>query len=139
ENGTNTGDDKEQLQKEISELATEITSTAEKTKFNTLSLINGKAGVQVDSSPAGLGTSGAKIDVSSANASSTYALARNNNELTRTSNGVSQTITVTNAAAVAAGSVLNFDQLVVKITTGSRTDFSQAGNVGNIVTGASQS
>src|SRR5690606_19090269 len=34
ENGTNTGDDKEQLQKEISELATEITSDRKSTRLN---------------------------------------------------------------------------------------------------------
>lgn len=142
ENGTNTAEDKAQIQKEISELGTEINSTAEKTKFNTMSLINGNVGVKVDSGTAiaGLVTAaGAQIDVSSAKASTTYTLARNGNDLTLTADGVAQTITVTDATSVASGTTLNFDKLGVKITTGSATDFSDAANQGTVVTGASSS
>ena len=142
ENGTNTDDDKAQIQKEIGELSTEITSIAEKTKFNTLSLLNGTVGVKVDSGTAiaGLVTAaGATIDVTNANASTTYTLTRDANNLTLSGGGVSQTIGVTNATAVATGTNLNFDKLGVKITTGSVTDFSAAANVGTIITGASES
>ncbi|EOR21350.1 flagellin protein FliB [Niallia nealsonii AAU1] len=142
ENGTNTADDKQQIQKEIGELATEITSTAEKTKFNTLSLINGNVGVKVSGGTAIAGlqtTLGAEIDVTSAKASSSYTLSRNANVITLTDGTTTQNINVTDATSVAAGTALNFDKLGVKITTGATTDFSQAANVGTITTGASQS
>ncbi|WP_214799171.1 flagellin [Exiguobacterium sp. s50] len=140
DNGTNTTADRDAIQKEIGELSNEITDTAEKTKFNTLSLINGSAGVQVSGGTAiaGLVTAaGAKIDVSNADPSSTYTLSRTLNDITLTNGSVSQTISVANAAAVATGTELNFDSLGVKLTTGSVTDFSQAANVGTITTGAS--
>ena len=140
DNGTNTDADRTAIQKEISELSTEITDTAEKTKFNTLSLINGSAGVQVSGGTAIAGlvtTAGATIDVSNADPSATYTLSRAGNDVTLTNGSVSQTITVTDATAVASGTELNFDSVGVKITTGSVTDFSAAGNVGTITTGAS--
>jgi len=143
ENGTNTADDKAQIQKEIGELSTEITATAEKTKFNTLSLINGTVGVKdagTGTAYAGLVTAaGAQVDVTSARASTTYTLSRAANDIILTDGTVTQEVAVTDATAVATGTVLNFDKLGVKITTGSVTNFSTAGNVGTIVTGASTS
>jgi flagellin len=143
ENGTNTADDRTQIQKEVSELSNEITATANKTTFNTLQLIDGSVGVKdagTGSAYAGLVTAkGATIDAVGAQASTTYTLSRAGNVLTLTDGTTTQNVNVTDAAAVATGTVLNFDKLGLKITTGSVTDFSQAANVGTIETSASTS
>lgn len=136
ENGTNTDEDKSQIQKEISELATEINSTAEKTKFNTMSLINGNIGVkQSGGSATGLAAAGVKIDFSSADANTTYTLSQDATSITLAANGVSQAITI-DPTAVGEGTVLNFDSLGIKITTSAATDFSDTGLTGTITTAA---
>jgi flagellin len=47
-NDTNTDDDRAELQKEISQLQTEVTRIAENTEFNTKTLMNGDLGVTAD-------------------------------------------------------------------------------------------
>jgi len=121
-NDTNTPDDLAEIQKEIAQLNEEITRIAEKTEFNTKTLLDGSLGVKADdSSLANWTAKGVSVALSGVAASKTISFSKDttNNTLTATLDGVSQTITI--GANVAAGTEVNFDAIGVKLTFSAAT------------------
>ena len=131
-NGTNTSDDTQKIQDEIDQLVEEIDGIADRTEFNGKTLLKGTVGLKLDEID-GVGTapallSGATIDVSGADANTTYAFAYTDGAtsitLAKSDGSLSQTVDLGGAAgAYAAGKVLDFDKLGVKITLGSADTF----------------
>lgn len=130
-NDSNTPDDRAEIQKEIEQLYTEVTEIGNRTEFNTKKLIDGTLGIKAagtGTAEAALATAGVTIDVSGAVSGATYTFAVVDaaNTIALSYGGVTQTLTVTDNNAIAAGTVLNFDKLGVKLTFGGPTDFSTA-------------
>lgn len=128
-NGTNTPDDLSQIQKEIDELKSEITRIGDKTEFNTKTLLDGSLGVQAADGSIAIATlASAGITVSTSGVASgetlTFAVdnATDTFTITGTNSGISQTLSLTDVNAVAAGTTLNFDALGVSITFNALTN-----------------
>jgi flagellin len=122
-NGTNTSDDLAEIQKEITELNKEITRVAEKTEFNTQTLLKGTLGVKAADGTGTLATwnnAGINVDTSgvATGETLTFTVDAANDKLTiaGTNSGKSQTVALGSAEdAVAKGTVLNFDALGVTV------------------------
>jgi len=119
---TNTNDDRAELQKEIEQLKEEITRIAGNTEFNTMKLLDGSFGIQLDTSSAttldtsvsGL-ASMSDINVSGAKANTTYTITEDADTITLTDeDGNAQTIS---KAGFQAGGTLNFSALGISIKT----------------------
>ncbi|MFD1031461.1 flagellin N-terminal helical domain-containing protein [Metaplanococcus flavidus] len=122
-NGTNNDDDLKGIQKEISELSTEITELASRTEFNTKSLLTGNLGVKGDGTGAELGLIAQEIDldVSGARSGAEFTISQAAGAVTLTDElGNVQTIAVTDESDV--DGTLDFDALGVKFT-GKDMDF----------------
>lgn len=129
-NGTNTPDDLAEIQKEIGQLNDEINRVAQKTEFNTKSLLDGSLGVQASGGNlADLTSAGIRVDVSgiATGETLTFALAGNNLTVTGTNSGVSQTIALSDAEDVAAGTTVKFDSIGLSLTFGADVDLTAAG------------
>lgn len=119
-NDTNTDNDRLEIQKEVDQLATEITRISSDTEFNNKKLLNGSFGIQ----NAGTGTlttaatglaNLSDINLSGAKASTTYTITETATEISLADgNGNSQQLTKT---GFAAGGTFNFDSLGVSIKT----------------------
>jgi len=145
-NDTNTGTDRSRIQEEISQLQTEITSIGDKTEFNTKKLIDGSLGVKLKDTAsltqASLTSAGITVDINGIGSATSIAFANSGTAaFSITVNGTKQTLAVANTAAVAAGTVLNFDKVGVKITFSALTDGSAITTGGGSLTttGASAS
>ncbi|KGP73567.1 flagellin [Pontibacillus yanchengensis] len=148
-NGNLQSEDRTAINDEITELNSEIDRISSSTNFNGKKLLDGTFGVQLDSANTGIavGSEGVtSIDVSGADASTTFALSSGSNagEYVLTAGGDSQTVTLADNTS----GTLNFDSLGVKISfngTQTRTNVlaaangsAGAGTAGNIVTGAQE-
>ncbi len=136
-NGTNTGTDLDEIQKEITELKSEITRVANKTEFNTQNLLGGSLGVKAadgTTTIAQYSAAGITFDVSGVETGETLTFARTGTTLTLTgtNSGVSQTLTVASTTAMTAGTVLNFDAMGVKMTFGANVNLATGVNGGDI-------
>lgn len=119
-NGTNTDEDKAQIQKEVSQLSTEITETAERTEFNTQKLITGALGNKADYTSAfGVVASGkgVTIDTSGAASGASFTVTATANTVTiKNNNGLESQAIAINGTALAEGTVLDFNKLGIKLT-----------------------
>lgn len=118
---TNTNADRLEIQKEVDQLAEEVTRIATDTEFNTKSLLSGGFGIQrsggtLVTSIVGLANL-TDINVSGGKASTTYTITEQAGDISLADgNGNSQTLTKT---GVSAGDTLNFDSLGISIKTDS--------------------
>ncbi|MCF6138752.1 flagellin [Pseudalkalibacillus berkeleyi] len=138
-NGTNTSDDLAEIQKEINQLNTEVDRVANKTEFNTKTLLDGSLGVQAaDGTMAisDLTASGITASVSGVAAGETLTFTTTGTSITvaGTNSGVSQTLTVADTTAISAGTTLNFDSIGLELSFGSDANLSTA-NAGGSVSG----
>lgn len=139
---------------ELTQLRDEINNISTRTKFNGQQLLNGSFGKTLDASSTiqsgfNLATNGTSavtnVDISGANASSTYTFTNAAGVLTLDDGaGHSQAIDLTGIAAPGAGDTteLNFNELGIKITiqssgTDAGTDIATDLDTGTIVTTAS--
>ena len=120
-NGTNTPSDLEEIQKEIDQLKDEIDRIAQKTEFNTKTLLDGSLGVKVVTA-AGyhdvdeLAEAGISFYVSGVKAGETFSFTLNGTNLTvSNSSGVSQTINV-GSATVTEGTTLKYEAVGLTIS-----------------------
>ncbi|CAM3555673.1 flagellin [Aeromicrobium ponti] len=117
-NGTNTGDDLAEIQKEIGQLNEEIDRVAQKTEFNTKTLLTGSLGVSAASATGATDAeylaAGISFDASGVQSGETLTIttsaAGDTITVTGTNSGVSQTLSQ-DPEAIAAGTTLNFDSL----------------------------
>lgn len=141
-NGTNTDADLSEIQKEINELVNEIDRVANKTEFNTKTLLDGSFGTKVTAGTAfaAMGTDGISISTQGIATGKTIQLDVDEtaNTISATLDGVTQTITVDASLATGgdvntmlAGAQLNFDKIGLTLTMGGATDFSAAKYDGN--------
>jgi len=133
-NGTNTSDDLAEIQKEIDELNDEIDRIANKTEFNTKTLLDGSLGVQAADGTitiAALTSAGITASVSgvASGETLTFTVNEGTNEITvaGTSSGISQTLAYSgDVNTVAAGTTLNFNAIGLRLSFSALTDFSTA-------------
>ncbi len=130
---TNTPEDRDQIQAEINQLASEITRISTDTEFNKKALLDGSFGIQIDeaNSTAFVALVGedtdpiSSFDISGAKASTTYSITETATQITisdqTTTGSPSQTIDKT---GFVAGSTFTFDQLGISITTSAAYDVS---------------
>ncbi len=119
--------DRGYINTELQQLKTEINAVADRTKFNGQAVLNGALQTTVSGGTAALGaqfnTTGGNvsisaIDASNAKAGDTYTIsgAGTNLTLTRSSDGVAQTISVAAGVAANGSASLDFTALGVKFT-----------------------
>ncbi len=119
--------DRGYINTELQQLKTEINAVADRTKFNGQAVLNGSLQTTVSGGTAAIGgqfnTTGGNvsisaIDASNARAGNTYTIsgAGTNLTLTRSSDGVAQTISVAAGVAANGSAALDFTALGVKIT-----------------------
>ena len=116
-NDTNTEEDRTQIQKEITELTSEITRVAEKTEFNTKTLLDGSLGVKAADGTVtidDLTAEGISVSTTGVKTGSTLSFEVDdaNDTITISDGTTSQTLA---GGDIEAGSTLNFDKLGVKI------------------------
>lgn len=119
-NDTLQSEDRGAVATELSELTLELTRISSTSKFNGKILLNGTLGVSrsggtLDTADVGLANL-SDIDVSGADASTTYTITEIAGSITLATGGNSQTIDKT---GFAAGDTFNFDSLGIKIKTDS--------------------
>lgn len=140
-NDTNTTNDRQSIQQEVTQLVTEITDTAKRTEFNTQKLLTGTLGVKASgtgTAETGLKAAGMSIDASAAKTGATFTLSKVDATHVRLTDGnVQQDITVANADAFSG--TLNFDKLGINLSSTSTVNFSTAANVGTIITSGNAS
>ncbi|MBT2687162.1 flagellin [Bacillus sp. ISL-47] len=128
-NDTNNPDDLAEIQKEIAELNSEVTRIAEKTEFNTKTLLTGSLGVSAASATgvtdAEYLAAGISFDASGVPSGETLTITTNATDdtitVTGANSGVSQTLSQ-DPAAVAAGTTLNFDSIGLSISFSSNAN-----------------
>ncbi|WCM14570.1 flagellin [Priestia filamentosa] len=124
-NGTLQSEDRQAISDELSQLTSEVDRIATSTNFNGKKLLDGNFGVQLDnSSSIKVGNNGVTaIDISGANADTTFTLTVSGTEYTL-ANGVTGNETATQTVDLAANTAgtLNFDKLGVKITVNKDQD-----------------
>lgn len=124
-NDTNNADDRDAIQKEISQLNTEIDRVANKTTFNTKNLLDGSLGAKVKAaagSEAALTAAGVTASLSGLTNGQTITFSNGGagaTTITATVGGVSQTVAA-GGTKITAGSKLTFDKI------GFTLDFSSA-------------
>jgi flagellin len=114
-NDTNQPEDRQAIQKEVTQLEEELTRIATTTQFNGKALLNGSFGVKLDvANTNAIGANGiVSVDVSNAVANETYTLTSAAGELTLTdSKGNAQVLT---GLTDGFTGTLNFDKLGVKL------------------------
>ena len=118
-NGTNTDDDLNEIQKEINQLNEEITRVAEKTTFNTKTLLTGDLGVKAadgSATIADLTAAGITVDAGGVKSGTTLAFSLDGTNSISVSDGTTtQKITV-NPQDIKAGTTLNFDKVGLKLS-----------------------
>ncbi|WP_394175235.1 flagellin [Guptibacillus hwajinpoensis] len=129
-NGTNTQEDREKIQEELSNLSTEITKTAERTQFNKQDLLAGTFGAKVENAESNVdGTSKFKVTFDGAAAATDYTVTTGDGTTTDTikiesaSLGISQTLTASDIESLSAGDTFNFDKIGVKLEAVSSGDY----------------
>ena len=134
-NGTNTDDDKAQIQKEVAQLSTEITDTANRTEFNTQKLITGSLGNKAVTT-GGFGATalalGVTIDASGAATGASFTVSATANTVTLVNkNGLETQAIAIDGKTLAKGTVIDFNKLGVKFTATSSTiaDISAGGTL----------
>jgi len=132
-NGTNTEEDRVNIQDEITELQTEISDITERTEFNGTKLLDGSLGVAIDdtASPGTLDSdafadSGISVALDGVAGGETFTFSVDGNNLTLkgTNSGIAQTLDTGTITAVESGKVLNFDALGVSLTMEAVTNLS---------------
>lgn len=128
-NGTNTQEDREKIQDEISNLQTEITKTAERTQFNKQDLLKGTFGAKVENAGSNVDGSGKfKVTNDGAAAATDYTVTTDDGTddtitISSATLGVSQTIKAADIGNLSAGDTFNFDKLGIKLTAVSAGDY----------------
>jgi flagellin len=143
-NDTNTADDLTNVQAEMTQLSEEIDRIADKTEFNTKSLLDGTLGVKLDTADADFisaTNAGISFDISGIEPDTTVTIVVNTTSIVATYDGVSQTITGHGSTGgEAAGTVLNFDAVGIKLTlsadVAAGTAAAQIGGTFNTLTGS---
>ncbi len=130
-NDTYSNDDRKAIDNELQALKTEINAISTRTKFNGKALLTGALSTQLDSTSQvrsglvvqpGTNTSVTAVDVSGAQAGKTFTLTDTGTALRLSDGTTSQDIAYASIAVAANGStVLDFNQLGVKITVSSVT------------------
>ncbi len=139
-NGTNTNDDLGEIQKEFDQLNSEIDRIANKTEFNTKTLLDGSLGVSAADGTvniADLSSAGITADVSGVKSGETLTFSISGNDLTitGTNSGVAQTISLTDIADIKAGTTLNFDKVGLNLSfSADNTGLTALVNGNNITT-----
>ncbi len=151
-NGTNTEDDLAELQKEIDQLNEEITRIAEKTEFNTKTLLDGSLGVRAkaeydedggpDNLVAKLQAEGVIIDVYGVKEGTEFEFAfeDEDNTLTVTVEGVEGLTQTIDVSGVEKGDVIDFTAFGIKFTLTDDVAFDELfdGNFDTITTEGTQ-
>lgn len=132
-NGTNNDDDLSEIQKEITQLNAEITRVAEKTEFNTKTLLTGKLGVKAATGTVAmddLKAAGISVDAGGVKTGSTLTFTLDSTNSISVSDGTTTQKIAINPEAIKAGQTLNFDKIGLKMS------FSADVNLSNGVKGA---
>lgn len=118
-NGTNNDDDLSEIQKEITQLNAEITRVAEKTEFNTKTLLTGKLGVKAaDGSVTmdNLKAAGISVDAGGVKTGSTLTFTLDGTNSISVSDGTTTQKIAINPEAIKAGQTLDFDKIGLKMS-----------------------
>lgn len=131
-NGSNTGDDLAEIQKEIASSIAEVDRISSKTEFNTKTLLNGTLGSKAADGTASVAqftAAGVSLDVSGAKSGSTLTFTLAAGSLTVGDGTTSQTLTL-DPTDIKAGSTLNFDKVGLKMSFGADADLSDTTDFG---------
>ncbi len=142
-NDTNTPQDRQKLQEEIVQLHTEVTEIADRTEFNGSKLLDGSLGVSITD-----GTGVNAMTVVSATAEGIsfdldgiiggtaidFAVTTATNDISITVGTTTQTLSVTNIGDITAGTMLNFDDVGVRISFSADADVTTLFNNHNLNT-----
>jgi flagellin len=129
-NDTNNADDRNAIQKEITELNNEINRIAEKTTFNTKNLLDGSLGVKVDTNAgdyANFAAAGIDVNIVGVQAGTTISISVDdaNDQIKVTVGGTSQILSAGGETSViAANTTLNFSDVGVTLHFSSTTNLS---------------
>jgi flagellin len=116
-NDTNTADDLTEIQKEITQLSSEMNRIGDKTEFNTKTLLTGSLGVKAadgTTTIAQYSAAGITFDMGGVASGETITFAYTADTsltATGTNSGIAQTITFADSTPLPAGTSLNFDAL----------------------------
>lgn len=113
-NGTNTEQDRENIQDEISNLKTEVTNIATRTEFNTQNLLDGTFGAKLTGLDSNLdGTTKFKLELNGADVADDWTVATDDGSantitISSTTLNQSQTISVSDITAMKKGETFEF-------------------------------
>ena len=113
-NGTNNDDDLAEIQKEITQLNSEITRVAEKTEFNTKTLLTGNLGVKATN--ADFTAAGISVDAGGVKKGSSLTFVLDGTKSISVSDGTTTQKIDIDPTAIKAGSTLNFDKVGLKLS-----------------------
>lgn len=128
-NGTNTQEDRQKIQDEVSNLQTEITKTAERTQFNKQDLLQGTFGAKVANALSNVdGSTKFEVLYNGANVAGGYTLTTDDGTndtltLTNATTGVTQTLSTTDIEALTAGDTFNFDKMGISVKAVASGDY----------------
>lgn len=134
-NGTNNDDDLSEIQKEITQLNAEITRVAEKTEFNTKTLLTGKLGVKAaDGSVTmdNLKAAGISVDAGGVKTGSTLTFTLDGTNSISVSDGTTTQKIAINPEAIKAGQTLDFDKIGLKMSFSADVNLSNGVGGGTI-------
>jgi flagellin len=120
-NGTNTQEDRINIQDEISQLQTEITKTAERTQFNNQDLLKGTFGASVSGAGTNVdGSTAFKVTYEGADVANDYTVTTDDGTndtitLSNANTGVTQELTASDVTSMTAGDTFNFDKMGIKL------------------------
>lgn len=126
-NGTNNDDDLSEIQKEITQLNAEITRVAEKTEFNTKTLLTGKLGVKAaDGSVTmdNLKAAGISVDAGGVKTGSTLTFTLDGKNSISVSDGTTTQKIAIDPEAIKAGQTLDFDKIGLKMSFSANVNLS---------------
>lgn len=130
-NGTNNDDDLSEIQKEITQLNAEITRVAEKTEFNTKTLLTGKLGVKAASGTVDmdhLKAAGISVDAGGVKTGSTLTFTLDSTNSISVSDGTTTQKIAINPEDIKAGQTLNFDKIGLKMSFSADVNLSNGVN-----------